>query len=75
MSCARDGCSSDDGTWSGHVDLGYLGAADRWADLAVASWSLDWNFGPGWQDLFFTAYGVAPDPVRIAYYRLMWELG
>jgi kanamycin kinase len=49
--------------------------ADRWADLAIASWSLGWNFGPGWEAAFYAAYGIAPDPERIAYYRLLWELG
>jgi kanamycin kinase len=52
-----------------------LGVADRWADLAIASWSLCWNFGLGWEPVFYDAYGVDPDPQRIAYYRLMWELG
>jgi kanamycin kinase len=59
----------------GYVDLGSLGLADRWADLAVASWSLGWNYGTGYQAGFFEAYGVRPDPDRIAYYRLLWDLG
>jgi kanamycin kinase len=25
------------------VDLGELGIADRWADLAVATWSTEWT--------------------------------
>jgi aminoglycoside phosphotransferase len=78
--CHGDACAPNtlvgaDGRWTGHVDLASLGVADRWADLAIASWSLDWNFGPGWQDAFFAAYGIEPDPVRIAFYRLLWELG
>jgi kanamycin kinase len=48
---------------------------DRWSDLAVATWSLSWNFGPGWEDTLLEAYGVDPDPVRTAYYRLLWDLG
>ena len=39
-----------------------LGVADRWADLAIASWSLGWNFGPGWDETFYQAYGVGPTP-------------
>lgn len=27
-----------------------LGVADRWADLAVATWSTTWNYGPGWEE-------------------------
>lgn len=73
--CAPNTLVDDDGHWAGHVDLATLGVADRWADLAIASWSLDWNFGPGWQGVFFAAYEIDPDPERIAYYRLMWELG
>ena len=37
------------GPWTGNVDFGDLAVGDRWADLAVASMSLDWNFGEGHQ--------------------------
>ena len=41
--CHGDACAPntllDDGTVAAHVDLGALGLADRWADLAVAAWS------------------------------------
>lgn len=50
------------------------GVADRWADLAVATWSLEWNYGSGWQPTLLEAYGVAPDPQRISYYRLLYDL-
>ena len=66
---------AEDGRCSGHVDLGELGVADRWADLAVATWSTEWNYGPGWEPLLLSAYGVRPDPDRTRYYRLLWDLG
>lgn len=72
--CAPNTLITPDGRWSGHVDLGALGVADRWADLAIGSWSLSWNYGPDWEDLFFASYGVEPDADRIAYYRLLWDL-
>ena len=62
------------GRCSGHVDLGLLGTADRWADLAVATWSAEWNYGPGWERRLLDAYGVRPDPERTRYYRLLWDL-
>jgi kanamycin kinase len=74
-SCAPNTLLTDDGRWSGHVDLGDLGVADRWADLAVATWSTTWNYGPGWEIPLLDAYGVALDPARTRYYRLLWELG
>lgn len=73
--CAPNTLLTDDGAWSGHVDLGALGEADRWADLAVATWSAEWNYGPGWDDHLLASYGAHPDPARIAYYRLLWDLG
>lgn len=73
--CAPNTLLTDDGVWSGHVDLGALGVADRWADLAVATWSADWNYGPGWDEHLLAAYGTQPDRARIAYYRLLWDLG
>ena len=72
--CAPNTLISADGRWTGNVDFGDLAVGDRWADLAVASMSLDWNFGEGHQDELFAAYGVRPDPVRIAYYRRLWDL-
>jgi kanamycin kinase len=77
--CHGDACSpntliTDDGRWSGNVDLGALGVGDRWADLAVATWSTVWNYGPGWEATLLDAYGVAADPERSAYYRLLWDV-
>jgi kanamycin kinase len=62
------------GTFAAHVDLGSLGVADRWADLAVAAWSTEWNYGAGYAGLIYAGYGIAPDPERIAYYRLLWDM-
>jgi kanamycin kinase len=73
--CAPNTLLGDDGAWSGHVDLGSLGVADRWADLAVATWSTGWNYGPGWETWLLDSYGVEPDPERMAYYRLLWDVG
>ncbi|SHJ35588.1 kanamycin kinase [Tessaracoccus bendigoensis DSM 12906] len=70
--CAPNTIIVDDGSFVGHVDLGSLGVADRWADLAIASWSLEWNFGPGHEAPFWDAYGISPDPDRIAQYRALW---
>lgn len=77
--CHGDACAPNtlvdaDGSCSGHVDLDALGVADRWADLAITTWSTEWNYGPGWEEPLLEAYGIAPDPERIAYYRLLWDL-
>lgn len=71
--CAPNTLVGLDGRFAGHVDLGDLGVGDRWADLAVASLSLPWNFGAGWEPLFFEAYGIEPDPERLAWYRAAWD--
>jgi kanamycin kinase len=63
-----------DGEVAGHVDFGSLGVADRWADLAVATWSTEWNYGPGWEEHLLDAYGIEADPERTAYYRLLWDV-
>jgi kanamycin kinase len=76
--CHADACCpntliGDDGRWTAHVDLGLLGVGDRWADIAVASMSTEWNYGPGWEDALIEAYGVEPDHERLAYYRELWN--
>ncbi|WP_113703793.1 aminoglycoside 3'-phosphotransferase [Nonomuraea lactucae] len=53
------------------VDVGALGVADRYVDLAIALRDLE---GPAAED-FLAAYGLPePDPRRLDYYRLMDEL-
>ena len=72
--CAPNTLISEEGMWTGNVDFGDLAVGDRWADLAVASMSLDWNFGEGHQPELFHAYGITPDEDRIRYYRALWQL-
>ena len=71
--CAPNTLLDDNGEPAAHVDLGALGVADRWADLAVASLSTVWNYGEGWEDALIEAYGLRPDRERIAYYRDLWN--
>ena len=59
---------------TGFVDLGELGAADRWWDVAVGAWSVGWNFGVELEPLFYESYGIEPDPGRIRFFRLLYDL-
>lgn len=71
--CAPNTIIGDDAHWTGHVDLGHLGVADRWADLAMAALSLERNFETGLEAELLDAYGVDDDDERLAYYRARWE--
>ena len=71
--CAPNTLLAADGSFLAHVDLARLGAADRWADLAVMSMLLEWNFRDYDESVFWDAYGIAPDPPRIEYYRALWN--
>ncbi|MCT9819697.1 aminoglycoside 3'-phosphotransferase [Microbacterium sp. W1N] len=71
--CVPNTLLNDDGGPLGHVDLGALGIGDRWADIAVASMSTAWNYGPGWEDELIAAYGMPPDRERLDYYRDLWN--
>jgi aminoglycoside phosphotransferase len=59
---------------TGFLDLGELGLADRWWDVAVGAWSVTWNLGPGYEELFYEAYGVQRDPEREEFYRLLYSV-
>ena len=72
--CVPNTLIDDAGRWTAHVDLGALGVADRWADLAVATWSTVWNYGPGYEAVLLEAYGIEPEPARTAFYRQLWDL-
>jgi kanamycin kinase len=71
--CAPNTLISTAGTWVGNVDFGDLAIGDRWADLAITSLSLDWNYGEGHHAELFDAYGIEPDEQRIRYYRNLWN--
>jgi kanamycin kinase len=76
--CHGDYCPPNaliaDGRVTAYVDLGELGVADRWWDLAVATRAVTWNYGPGLESLFLAAYGAPPDPQRQAFYRLLYDV-
>jgi aminoglycoside phosphotransferase len=60
---------------SAFLDWGRAGVSDRYQDLAIGARSLRHNLGPGWEPLFFEAYGLTdPDPLRMAYYEALDEL-
>ncbi|TLH49453.1 aminoglycoside phosphotransferase APH(3') [Mycolicibacterium aubagnense] len=73
--CAPNTLMSADGAFIGHVDVGDLGVADRWADLAIATMSLDWSYPGNYEAALLDAYGVARDEARIDYYRALWDAG
>jgi len=59
---------------TGFVDWGGAGVADRYQDLALATRSLEYNFGRGWGEYFWAGYGVGEvDRTKVAYYRLLDE--
>ena len=76
--CHGDACNPNflldgEGRCVAYVDLGRLGVADRWADLAPAVLSLGWNYGSGWEPVLLAAYGIAPDPVKQDFYTRLWN--
>jgi kanamycin kinase len=76
--CHGDFCAPNvvlqDWRVTGYVDLGELGAADRWWDVAVGAWSVGWNFGQELEPLFYESYGIDPDPERLRFFRLLYDL-
>ncbi|MGR6918639.1 APH(3') family aminoglycoside O-phosphotransferase [[Actinomadura] parvosata] len=57
------------------IDVGGLGVADRYLDLAIAVRDLGEDFGPAAVADFFTAYGLdAADERKLYYFRLLDEL-
>jgi kanamycin kinase len=61
---------------TGYLDIGDLAVADRWLDLAVAldSLSAPYNVGPGYEEVFLDAYGIARDEQKRSRYRLLYDV-
>lgn len=63
-----------DGVFTGFVDCGRLGVADRHQDLALACRSFARNCGAASLAVLLDAYGIAePDPQKLAWYSLLDE--
>ncbi|NJC33525.1 aminoglycoside 3'-phosphotransferase-1 [Sphingomonas jejuensis] len=58
----------------GCIDLGRVGVADPYQDLAIL-WNCLGEFGPAYQDRLFSAYGIdAPDEDRLRFHLMLDEL-
>lgn len=62
------------GIFSGYIDVGRLGVADPYVDIALACNSIAYNLGPQWVSVFLERYGLGVvDEARLDYYRLLDE--
>lgn len=65
----------------GYLDLGYAGVADRWQDIAMCLWSMEYNFCqfgglpaedfPRLRAHFFDCLGIAPDEEKLAWHAAL----
>lgn len=60
--------------FSGFIDVGECGIADKWFDLAICEKSIKRNFGEEYISEFYKELNIVPDREKIDYYLLMMEL-
>ena len=60
--------------FSGFIDVGECGIADKWFDLAICEKSIKRNYGQEFIPKFYNELKIIPDRNKIDYYLLMMEL-
>lgn len=60
--------------FSGFIDVGECGIADKWLDLAICEKSIRRNLGEKYVSKFYKELNIVPDRKKIDYYLLMMEL-
>ena len=60
--------------FSGFIDVGECGLADKWFDLAICEKSIKRNYGEEFISKFYNELQIIPDRNKIDYYLLMMEL-
>ena len=58
---------------TGFVDLGRMGVADRFVDLAIGARSITYNLGGIWVEPFMVAYGLSMDRAKYNFYTALDE--
>ena len=66
--------SSAEKTILGYIDVGRMGIADRYTDLALIANAIRWHYGAGWIPYFFRAYGIDTiNTQKLHFYQLINE--
>lgn len=60
--------------FSGFIDVGECGVADKWFDLAICEKSIRRNYGEKYISKFYEELNIIPDRKKLDYYLLMMEL-
>lgn len=63
-----------DNKFSGFIDVGECGIADKWFDLAICEKSIRRNYGEEYVSKFYEQLNIIPDRNKLDYYLLMMEL-
>lgn len=61
-------------TFSGFIDVGECGIADKWFDIAIVTKSIVRNYGEKYLNDFYNQLAIIPDKEKIDYYILLMEL-
>ncbi|MDD3048407.1 MAG: aminoglycoside 3'-phosphotransferase [Bacilli bacterium] len=65
---------AENGKFSGFIDVGDCGIADKWFDIALVTRSIIRNYGEEFLETFYEGINVIPDKHKIDYYLLLMEL-